>query len=217
MAPLRCRVKIWIQPRHLMFTTLINIPASERTQLADLLNQQLADLCDLGSQTKQAHWNVRGRHFYQHHKLFEELSTVVETHIDELAERITTLGGYARGGVRDAARASRLEDFPADQRDDQGYVDVMSARFAACANEVRMAVIAAEELDDATTADLLTGISRALDKSVWMLEAHMRPMRGDVETATDDRAEASENDSSDSTAERTRSASTKPAKSVRKR
>jgi starvation-inducible DNA-binding protein len=135
---------------------------------------------------------VRGRHFYQHHKLFEELSTVVDSHIDELAERITTLGGYARGGVRDAARASRLEDFPADQRDDQGYVDVMSARFAACANEVRLAAIAAEELDDATTADLLTGISRALDKSVWMLEAHMRPMRGDVETATDARAEASE-------------------------
>jgi starvation-inducible DNA-binding protein len=198
---------------HLMFPTLINIPASERSQLADLLNQQLADLCDLGSQTKQAHWNVRGRHFYQHHKLFEELSAVVDRHIDELAERITTLGGYARGGVRDAARASRLDDFPTDQRDDQGYVDVMSARFASCANEVRLAVIAAEELDDATTADLLTAISRGLDKSLWMLEVHMRPLRGDVEIQDNERDSATEANA----AQPSGPAKAKPAKPARKR
>jgi starvation-inducible DNA-binding protein len=164
-----------------MFTTLINIPPEDRAQLTELLNQQLADLSDLSSQTKQAHWNVRGRHFYQHHKLFEELADGVEEHIDELAERITTLGGYARGTVRDAARASRLQDFPAEQGDDQGYVDVLSGRFAECANEVRLAVVAAENLSDSTTADLLTAISRGLDKSLWMLEAHMRPLKGDVD------------------------------------
>ena len=165
-----------------MFTTLINIPPEDRAQLTELLNQQLADLSDLSSQTKQAHWNVRGRHFYQHHKLFEELAAGVEEHIDDLAERITTLGGYARGTVRDAARASRLEDFPADQGDDQGYVDVLSGRFAECANEVRLAVATAENLSDSTTADLLTAISRGLDKSLWMLEAHMRPTKGDVDS-----------------------------------
>ena len=170
-----------VQIASLMFTTQINIPVEDRAQLADLLNQQLADLSDLSSQTKQAHWNVRGKHFYQHHKLFEELAGVVETHIDDLAERIAALGGYAKGTVRDAARASRLEDFPSDQGDDQGYVDVLSGRFAACANEVRNAVMTAEELSDSTTADLLTAISRGLDKSLWMLEAHLRPMRGDVE------------------------------------
>src|SRR4051794_26316477 len=116
-----------------MFTTQINIPKEDRAQLVALLNQQLADLSDLRSQTLQAHWNVRGRHFYQHHKLFEELAGVVEAHLDELAERITTLGGYARGTVRDAAAASRLDDFPSDQHDDQGYVEVLSARFAHCA------------------------------------------------------------------------------------
>jgi len=157
-----------------MFTTQINLPASDRAQLVDLLNQQLADLTDLASQTKQAHWNVHGRHFYQFHKLFEELAAVVETHLDELAERIATLGGYARGTVRDAAQNSRLENFPAEQGDDQGYVDVLSGRFAACANEIRLAIAAADELDDATTADLLTAISRGLDKSLWFLEAHLR-------------------------------------------
>src|SRR4051812_871653 len=172
-----------------MFNTQISLPQSERMQLVTLLNQQLADLSDLRSQTLQAHWNVRGRHFYQQHKLFEKLATVVEAHLDELAERITTLGGYARGTVRDAAAASRLDDFPADQHDDQGYVEVLSARFAYCANEVRTAVIMADELDDAGTADLLTAISRGLDKSLWFLEAHLRPLRGDVEA--DDRDGAS--------------------------
>ena len=172
-----------------MFSTQINIPAADRAQLVDLLNQQLADLSDLSSQTKAAHWNVRGRHFYQFHKLFEELIDVVEEHIDDLAERISTLGGFAKGTVKEAAQASRLEDFPSNQGDDQGYVEVLAARFAACANQVRLAILAADELDDATTADLLTAISRGLDKSLWFLEAHRRDERasGDSdETAQDD-------------------------------
>lgn len=157
-----------------MFTTQLNLPAADRAQLADLLNQQLADLSDLSAQTKQAHWNVRGRHFYQQHKLFEELAAAVDEQLDELAERIVTLGGYARGTVRDAAAATRLDDFPREQTDDLGYVEVLGARFAACANQVRLAIGAADELDDATTADLLTQISRMLDQSLWFLEAHLR-------------------------------------------
>jgi starvation-inducible DNA-binding protein len=176
-----------------MFTTQINLPVADRAQLVDLLNQQLANLSDLSSQTKQAHWNVRGRHFYQQHKLFEELAGVVDAHLDELAERISTLGGYARGTVRDAARASRLNEFPGEQGDDQGYVDVMAARFAMAANEVRLAIDAADEIGDATTADLLTTISRGLDKSLWFLEAHLRAIHGelDADAARDGGAAAS--------------------------
>jgi starvation-inducible DNA-binding protein len=165
-----------------MFTTALNLPVSDRSQLVDLLNQQLANLSDLSSQTKQAHWNVRGRHFYHQHKLFEDLYHVVDAHLDELAERIATLGGYARGTVRDAAAASRLDPFPGEQGDDFGYIDVLSARFATTANEVRIAIDTADEIGDATSTDLLTEISRGLDKSLWFLEAHLRSARGPLDT-----------------------------------
>ncbi len=54
--------------------TAINIPAAARAKVVGLLNQQLANLSDLYSQTKQAHWNVRGQEFYQLHKLFDDLA-----------------------------------------------------------------------------------------------------------------------------------------------
>ena len=52
-----------------------------------LLNQELADTSDLYSQTKQAHWNVKGIHFYQLHLLFDELAEKRQGEADELAER----------------------------------------------------------------------------------------------------------------------------------
>src|SRR4051812_14271630 len=109
-----------------MYQTLNNLPQADRVQLVDLLNQELADLSDLGSQTLQAHWNVRGRHFYQQHKLFEKLYRSLAEHIDDLAERISMLGGQARGTLRQLARGTRLEDFPTVQGTDLGYVEVLS-------------------------------------------------------------------------------------------
>lgn len=72
-----------------------------------VLNQQLADASDLLSQVKQAHWNVKGPAFWQLHRLFDEVAEQADGWIDELAERITALGGYARGTVRMAAAARR--------------------------------------------------------------------------------------------------------------
>src|SRR6476620_12591424 len=85
------------------FTTRNDIPAENRAKLVSLLNQQLADTFDLMSQTKFAHWNVKGPNFYQLHKLFDELAEGLEEHVDEIAERVTALGGVATGTARQAA------------------------------------------------------------------------------------------------------------------
>src|SRR5262245_24639289 len=74
------------------FDTKNDWRADVREKVVTILNQTLADLSDLYSQTKQAHWNVRGRQFYSLHKLFDELAETVEGHIDPLAERIPALG-----------------------------------------------------------------------------------------------------------------------------
>ena len=147
-----------------------------RAQVAAILNQSLADLTDLYSQTKQAHWNVRGRLFYPLHKLFDELAAMVLAHLDEIAERITALGALAQGTVRLAAANSRLTEFPIEETVDSIYLAALSGRFALCANETRKAIDETAQLGDADTADLLTAVSRALDKGLWMLEAHTQDM-----------------------------------------
>ena len=158
---------------HLPHKTAIDIRAGARSKLAELLNQQLANLADLYSQTKQAHWNVRGAEFYQLHKLFDDLAEPLEEHIDTVAERAVTLGGLALGTVRLAAKASELEEFP-HKPGGMEYVTALAQRFAAAGNSARKAIDVAAKLGDPDTADLLTAASRELDKSLYFLEAHVR-------------------------------------------
>ena len=85
------------------FTTHIDISPEKRAALIETLNQHLADTLDLYTQVKQAHWNVKGKDFYQLHLLFDEIAEEIEPFIDLLAERATLLGGYATGTARMAA------------------------------------------------------------------------------------------------------------------
>jgi starvation-inducible DNA-binding protein len=157
-----------------LFTTKNNLSQATRTKVTVILNQLLADLTDLYSQTKQAHWNVRGSLFFQLHKLFDELAGSVEGHIDPLAERITTLGGIANGTVRQAAARSSLPEFPTAGPNELGYVTALIDRYAHSATAVRQGIDDTAALGDADSADLLTALSRDLDKALWFLEAHTR-------------------------------------------
>jgi starvation-inducible DNA-binding protein len=153
--------------------TALAIPADKRNAAVRILNQQLANLSDLASQTKQAHWNVRGPEFYQLHKLFDDLVAPLGEHIDSVAERAVTLGGFAMGTVRCAAANSAIEEFPLEPGALE-YVKALAKRYAQAANSVREAIDQTAELGDLDTSDIFTEISRELDKSVWFLEAHFR-------------------------------------------
>ena len=139
-----------------------------------ILNQHLADSFDLLSQVKQAHWNVKGSDFWQLHKLFDELAEEVEEWVDQLAERVTALGGYATGTVRMAAAASSLPEFPTDITEGMDYVKAVAKRLAAFTNSARAAIGRTDKLGDANAADLLTEISRCADKYLYFLEAHLQ-------------------------------------------
>jgi starvation-inducible DNA-binding protein len=156
------------------FHTRIDIEESVRVQEIDLLNQHLADLFDLYSQTKQAHWNVRGIHFQQLHELFDKLAEPLPDYIDMVAERANTLGGYARGTARMAANSSQLPEFPTSAVEGKEMLEVVADRWAQYAASAREAIATTDELGDIDTSDLFTEISRAVDKSLWFIEAHLQ-------------------------------------------
>jgi starvation-inducible DNA-binding protein len=156
------------------YRTKIDLPEETRNKMVELLNQQLADTFDLYSQTKQAHWNVKGPDFYQLHELFDKLADNVLEYVDMIAERATTLGGLAKGTVRMASENSRLVEYPAGIANSMEHVECLSDRFAALAASTREAIDEAEDADDATTADLFTEVSRNIDKDLWFLEAHLQ-------------------------------------------
>ncbi|MBL6751612.1 MAG: DNA starvation/stationary phase protection protein Dps, partial [Nevskia sp.] len=151
------------------YTTRIDIPAEARGKIVELLNQQLADTLDLFTQIKQAHWNVKGIHFISLHELFDKLAEEAEDYTDDLAERATALGGVALGTARVTAKASRLPEFPLQGMEGKAAVQALAERYAPLAASTRKAIDSADALGDAGTADLFTGISRGLDKSLWFL------------------------------------------------
>jgi starvation-inducible DNA-binding protein len=160
--------------RNQTFATRLDLSTESREQMIAALNQQLADTFDLYSQTKQAHWNVKGAQFYSLHELFDKLAEELESYVDLIAERATTLGGLACGTARMAAETSRLPECVLEVTDSLSTVEALAERYATLAASTRSAIEAAEACHDAGTADLLTEVSRGLDKSLWFLEAHLQ-------------------------------------------
>lgn len=149
-----------------------DLPEKTRRQMIVVLNQQLADVLDLGLQAKQAHWNVRGPHFIGLHELFDKAAEELEEFTDEIAERVVQLGGVALGTIQIVGKDSRLPAYPLDAHSGKSHVTGLSSALAHFGKTTRTAIDTAAKLGDANTADLFTEISRGVDKLLWMVEAH---------------------------------------------
>ncbi len=160
-----------------MYSTRIDLNSDVRTRITALLNARLADALDLESATKQAHWYVKGPDFIALHKLFDELHSNVEEHVDTIAERITALGGVALGTVQAAARGSSLQPYPEDIAEGVQHLEALSDRLADFGGKARAAIEESGRIGDADAADLFTQVSRDIDKYLWFLEAHLQAKR----------------------------------------
>jgi starvation-inducible DNA-binding protein len=161
----------------LMFSTRNDLDQAVREDMISLLNQQLADTFDLYSQTKQAHWNVKGSLFFQLHELFDKLAAELLVYADTIAERATALGGLAEGTVRMSAAGSQLPELELEVTESLAIVEALAQRYAALGRSLRQAIDSAEGQGDADTADLFTEVSRGVDKALWFLEAHLQSQR----------------------------------------
>jgi starvation-inducible DNA-binding protein len=157
-----------------MFKTKNDLPEATRVKAVELLNARLADCIDLQTQTKQAHWNVKGPNFIALHKLFDEINEEVEDYVDLLAERVVQLGGVAEGTARVVAERTSLDEYPLAITTGEEHVDALSDALAAFGRAARLGIANMDELGDADSADILTEISRGVDKWLWFVEAHQQ-------------------------------------------
>jgi starvation-inducible DNA-binding protein len=164
--------------RTVMHRTMIDIPERTRAQVVVILNQSLADASDLHTQCKQAHWNVKGKDFYQLHLLFDELASELDEYADMIAERTTALAGMAMGTVRMAAKNSSLPEFPTDIFEGMDFVVALAERFSEFGASCRENIDTTQDLDDVGTCDLFTEIVRGIDKRLYFLEAHIQDTPG---------------------------------------
>lgn len=156
------------------YSTKNDLPEAARREAVELLNQRLADCIDLQTQCKQAHWNVKGPAFIALHKLFDEINEDVEEYVDLLAERVVQLGGIAEGTVGVVAERSSLTDYPLGLTTGPEHVAALSDALATFGRTARVGIEEMNELQDADSADILTEISRGVDKWLWFVEAHQQ-------------------------------------------
>ena len=157
-----------------LFSTKNDLPEDKRVEVIGLLNQRLAEAIDLQSQCKQAHWNVKGPSFIGLHKLFDDVNEDVESYVDLIAERVVQLGGIAEGTIGAAEQRSKLPDYPIGIASGPEHVAALSDALSAFGRAARISIEEMNELEDADSADMLTEISRGVDKWLWFVEAHQQ-------------------------------------------
>jgi starvation-inducible DNA-binding protein len=138
-----------------------------------VLNAVLADASDLTNALRMAHWTVSGPHFAALHELFGRFYGQMGEATDDIAERVVQLGGTPDGTTQLIGARTRLAPYDAAMRDGLSHVSALAERYAALAAAARAGIASTAEAGDADTSDLLTGVSRMLDKALWMLEAHL--------------------------------------------
>jgi len=157
-----------------MYETSNDLAPTTRRSAVALLNEHLAGAIDLHLQAKQAHWNIKGPNFVALHELFDRVAAEAVEYSDLIAERAVALGGVARGTLQVVSAQSRLRHYPLEVAGWRAHVQSMQDALATFGRGVRKAIDDATALNDADTADLFTEISRGVDKSLWMVEAHVQ-------------------------------------------
>jgi len=157
-----------------MYPTKNDVPETTRRQMIDLCNARLADAIDLQTQTKQAHWNVKGPDFIALHELFDRVNGDVEDYVDLLAERAVQLGGAVEGTARSVAKRTTLPEYPVKGGSGRQHVDALSSALAAFGKLMRSAIEESQRVNDQDTNDIFIEISRGVDKWLWMVEAHLQ-------------------------------------------
>ncbi|HET8666589.1 MAG TPA: DNA starvation/stationary phase protection protein Dps [Terriglobales bacterium] len=157
-----------------LFKTKLDLAEPTRAQMVELLNSCLAEIADLRTHAKHAHWNVKGLQFQQLHELFELIASRLDRQADDVAERITALGGVANGTARQVVASSNLPQYDLEAVTGVEHIRALAKRLAVAGGRVRASLAVAHQLGDDGTGDLLTEIVRQADKDLWLLEAHLQ-------------------------------------------
>ena len=151
----------------------IGIPERDRKKIAEGLSRLLADTYGLYLKTHSFHWNVEGPMFNTLHLMFMDQYTELWNALDEIAERIRSLGYPAPGTYRDFARLSKIEDTEGVP-EAMEMVRLLVRGHEAVARTARDVFKAADKGGDESTADLLTQRLQIHEKTAWMLRSLLK-------------------------------------------
>lgn len=155
---------------------MINTGLKEKNsaQVVKILNRVLSDEYVLYTKTRGYHWNVKGFHFNDLHKFFEEQYTVIDEAIDDVAERARSIGGDSNGSLTEMLKNTTLEEDTTKGTDSKHMVRSLLSDHEAIIRHLRKDLRETDEkYDDMGTSDFLTGLMETHEKMAWMLRAFL--------------------------------------------
>ncbi len=152
----------------------IGLPDKARMESCELLNEILADTMVLYSLYKKHHWLVAGPTFYQLHLLFDKHAEEQLVLIDDLAERVQSLGGIAVGDPRHAAELTSIARPPNGAEDVPAMIHRLLDAHETVIEKVRSGIDTTEKNGDWGSNDVLMGdVLRRHEMQVWFVAEHV--------------------------------------------
>ncbi|HPF11963.1 MAG TPA: Dps family protein [Flavobacteriaceae bacterium] len=150
----------------------IGLDTKKSEALSDLLNDLLANYTVFYQNVRGYHWNVRGEKFFELHVKFEELYNNLFLKIDEVAERILTLGHTPNHKASDYLKLSAIKETQEVNDGFKAVSNILSA-FQTLLKKQRVLLQLSGEIDDEGTNSMMSDYIREQEKLVWMYSAFL--------------------------------------------
>lgn len=151
----------------------IGLDKEKSSKLADHLNDLLANYSVFYQNTRGYHWNIQGDKFFELHQKFEELYNDLFMKIDELAERILTLGHTPAHRYSAYLEDSDIKESK-NAREGRAIVEEILSAFKTLISKQRKILALSGEIDDEGTNALMSDYVREQEKLVWMYSAYLK-------------------------------------------
>lgn len=151
----------------------IGLDPKKSEELADLLNDLLANYTIFYQNTRGYHWNIQGKKFFELHIKFEELYNDLFVKIDEIAERVLTLACAPNYKYSTYLNVSNIKESNSVTDGDKSMGEVLDA-FEVIIKKQRHILTVSGEIEDEGTNALMSDYIREQEKLVWMYSAYLK-------------------------------------------
>ena len=151
---------------------VIGLDEKKAEQLADKLNELLSNYQIFYMNVRGFHWNIKGERFFELHAKFEETYDDLLLKIDEIAERILTLGQRPMHAYSTYIKTSDIEEVK-DVHDGRACVANILDSYQTTIRLQREIQDLANDANDEGTSALMSDYIREKEKTAWMLTSYL--------------------------------------------
>ena len=148
----------------------IGLEQESRETAAELLQKVLANQEVLYQKLRHFHWNIVGKDFFELHEVFEDLYTMLAEDIDEVAERIRSLGMYTKGTFAQFLQLAEIKEEP-EYPEASVMVQQLLDDIETVIRNIRSTTEGVAKVNDSGSEDMLIGLMAKYEKKAWMLRS----------------------------------------------